>query len=370
MEAKESDEPQSIVFEDFSETYSKIAEKIKRLSFYKEIFQDIKTKRQIIVEKVDAMISYINNRNRSSYSFSELKKQMGQQQFDKKSEVSNEEIPDIDFEMLSTKVSFYDCFTLTTSLSPIICFSLVSYISDIAANNLKFLNQVIDFPLILIDNKEFLKQNTFICQTYDSEIFKDYIKHNADCFPVVDPITRAELIGGIIPYNFADSWNDFSISCIFLKGKKVKQSFYDLFYFALYRKLKAIESVNQTVVEQLKFYAFERVKNGKSKLTFSSLPLEPKEIVPIPIALLYCTQVSSDMFGESPQCFKMEKLRNFCFTADYIIEILRYHNMDIDEDFIKQRSKLFRSLMKMKGLDEYKRLEFILGKLITLFITT
>lgn len=350
---------------EITEKSQKIIDKLKTLEFYKDFYGINKKPEHQFVVKIDALISFVHDKKKKSYSFAELKQSIHQHQYERKNNVDMEEVPDTEYHELSTEVNFHDCFSLCESNSPIICFNQCNYIVDFVKKNNQFFIQMIEYPFLLIDKKEFLDKKTFVCQTYDSGSFKQYMSFDSNygTFPVTDILTRADLMGGIIPYEFADSWNDYSISCVFLNGKKVKQSFYDLIYFVLYAKLSKMQHVNRSVVQQLKQYAFYRIKNGKSKLSFSSLPLEPQEVVPIPIALFYCVQLSSIMFGEDQNLFKNEKLRNFCFTSQYIIQILKHFKMDLREEFIKKRSDLFVNLNKMKTMTSHKRSAFILGSI-------
>ena len=349
---------------ELSNKSSLVIEKLKTMQFYQDLHRNNERPESYIVTKIDALISFIHNNKKGTFSFEELKKSIHQQKFDQKVDRELEELPDVEFEELTTEVNFYDCLSLFESDSPIICFNKVNYIVDNVRKNNQFFIQMIDYPFVLIDNKEFLNKKSFICQTYDCETFKEYLNFGYnDGFPVTDPLTRAELVGGIIPYEFADAWNDFSISSVLLNGKRVKQSFYDLIYFVLYRKLSQMQHIDRSVLKQLKEYAFYRIQKEESKLTFSSLPLEPQEVVPIPIALFYCAQLSSELFGENPVLFKNEKLRNFCFTSQHIIQILKHFKMDLNEDFIKKRSDLFVHLNKMKSMTPDVRSTFIFSSI-------
>lgn len=357
----DSSEPNVVeVFDNFLHLSHKIfTDKIKSLPFYNEIKNGIHVTKKLLIDKSDFLIAYTHICQKKLVDKADSNRNYREICFNARSDLQCEEVPDIDVEELSSEVSFLDCLSLCESQSPIICIDRNNYLMDLVQNN--DLVEIIEYPFTLINKKDFLKKNSFVCQTYDSGTFKEYLKSTKENkFPINDPNTRALLFGGIVPYEFANNWNDYSISCIFLKGKKVKQSFYDLFYFVLYKKLQVIENIDLTVIEKLKLYALKRIHDGKSKLTFSSLPLEPREIVPIPVAMLYCVQISSEIFGADQSHFKKEKLRNFCFTADNIIEILQHYGMNIDVDLIRKRSALFKYLNEVKNFKENEKLRYIL----------
>lgn len=336
---------------------------IKDLTFYKDLFNVQKPQKNLIIEKIDSLISYIHNSKKNSLSFSELKEQLHKQKFESRDLEELEEIPSTKFlQELVPAVQFMDSFSLCESNSPIICFTKIPYILDLIRTDNQHFIHIQDFAFALIHNEKFMVEKQYVCQIYDSGNFKTYLQITNELtfnFPIRDPNTRSDLFGGIIPYSFADQWNDFSISNIFFNGRKVNKTFYAMIFYVIWTKLEKVESVERSVVSQLKDYALYRLYNGESKLTFSSLPMEPKNIVPIPIALWYCIQLSSELFGEHEVLFKNEKMRAHAFSASTIKKILMFYHMDIDENFINKRAKTFIELVQMKTMNTFEKLKYV-----------
>jgi phosphoenolpyruvate synthase/pyruvate phosphate dikinase len=113
------------------------------------------------------------------------------------------------------------------------------------------------------------------------------------------------------------------------------------------------EWIESAVLDQLKAYAFRRLANTKVRLGFSSLPMDPKEIVSVPIACFYCTEGSSLLFGQHADLFLQERLRMFGSVADHMLEILEHFGYeDIDVEFVKERAKTFGIMTSLKHIPQ------------------
>lgn len=350
------------LMEEFRQTKKEITDILKNMKFYKDLIGEKVTSVEEIAERLDILITYLNNAQRDSFSISEIKKNLQTDKFKDKPEDSPKEILIGEFEEIYEQVNFKNLLSFCDKNSHLICFSKNNFIIELKQRNNQLFTHMLDYPLILIDNQNFLKEHTFICQTYDvRELLQTSVNGAHLTFPIKDHLTRTKLIGCIVPYEFADSWNDYSISCAFLQGRKVKKSFYDIFYYVLFKKLQKVRSVNRSVVQKLKMYALDRIKKGKCRLTFSSLTTEPQEVVPIPIALFYSAQLSSELFGEDYSLFKNEKLRSFCNTSQHIVDILKHLKMDIDRSFIEMRSEGFVLLNNTMEFSHLQKLTHIIS---------
>lgn len=170
------------------------------------------------------------------------------------------------------------------------------------------------------------------------------------------PYTRADVFGGIvIPMDGEDRldvWNDYVIAKTFFDGKKVETM--SLWYYVLLASAREKEWVPKQFIARLEEYAYRRMGKSRVPLALSTLPLDPKERVPVDFCLRYCTDISACLFAEDPVLFKMERLRQFAGVASMMLEILQHYRHVIDVDFVRRRSFVLLLSNALKRLPRWK----------------
>lgn len=362
---------------DFSAAKSKteVLDQIKRTTFYKN-YKDTRVKdlRQKIDASISTLINYIHKTHKL-HDFVDMKIEYKQNQMgevEEEIEPAHENLP------LVRDINFNDVISLEDSTKPLITINITDLFHELWKDDgndektrhksAKLFHLVCACPLVLLNNKQF---KGIIGHTYDVASFQQCLQ-NADCDgTVADPQTRSRVFGGIIPFRQADQWNDYILLKSLFSGKKVYKATGDtyetigMWYYVLYRFALQCEWINPSVLESLRTYAFARMNEGICSLSFTNLPLDPKEKVPIGIACWYVAELSTILFAENEN-YKLEKLRAFFPVSKHLVQIVKGLGYeDIDEDAVKSRSNTLYFVKKLKQIPEHcKKVLFLLDGLL------
>lgn len=160
-------------------------------------------------------------------------------------------------------------------------------------------------------------------------------------------MTNKPSYGGLIPHASFDTWNDYLIMITFFRGKKIRTC-PALFYYQIAKTALTCEWIESGVVSLLQQYALRRLTSAKTRLAFGSMPLDPSEVVPLPVTLFYCGEASTQLFAQNPALYLNERLRQFFPIVEDFLDIMVKLEIPCDHQFIRERAAIFKVLSLLK----------------------
>jgi len=337
---------------------SAILAKMKEMEFYEALTNSGKKDfRQNLDAKISTLINYIHNKENRNYGFESLKVEFKCEQT---KTVNKEPEPDLDSLKDVPPCKFFDAVSLEDEGTPVLLLNKTDFIQSywIDQSFSKF-KAILDCPLFAkiessIGHVYSVETFLSLCKEYSSSQ-DDYLSdddHDDDDFLLEDPLSREKVYGALIFCAVADRWNDYILSKTFFRGKRFRTCL-PLWYFLIYKSASQKEWIEAEVVETLKAYAVRRMNAAKVPLALGTLPLDPAEIVPLHVALYYCTEGSSKLFGEHPTLFPQERLRMYHSVAGVMLEIVSLIGGiedGIDEAYVMQRSRVLGLVSQLKRI--------------------
>lgn len=186
----------------------------------------------------------------------------------------------------SKAIPFYDAYMSKMGSKPVLLLNVVK-LSDSNAS----------FPLALLDTEE---SDSMLGRVYDltwvRENHQTLFQPNSSAHVFQDPITLKATFGGIIPVSEADEWNDFIISKSFFAGKVIAEQTRVFMYYVIFQMALDCDWIESSIRSALERYAYTRLRGSSARLALSDGPLDPTNVVPLPVACLYSCKLSSDYF--------------------------------------------------------------------------
>ncbi|KAG6445272.1 hypothetical protein O3G_MSEX003812 [Manduca sexta] len=336
-----------------------------RTTWYKNLFTEAREATVEIEKCIVTLINYIVS-DTKSFSFDAL--QFGMK-FNKP--VKEEEIVDVNF-ISEQEIAFPDIILEDDKGIPVVILTKLSLLAKIIfhensssgevmpASFNKF-KSMMECPLFLMNDKDISESIGYF---YTLNVYKHFLENNIN----TEPRTRRPFHGGLvlIDTDEFDRYNDYILSATYFDSKKINFNI-GLFYYVLWKNCENKEWMDKNVVTQFRKYAMRRISQTVCKIGLSSLPLDPRINTSLLTALWYCVELSSCIFKDDAQFFFQERLRKFYGVANYMLEILKYFNYELDYKSIERRIELVSHVMILKKIQ--KRKEKVYYLLETIFKT-
>ncbi|XP_047998229.1 uncharacterized protein LOC125235707 [Leguminivora glycinivorella] len=316
--------------------------------WYKNLNATIYNMKVEVEKAITTLINYIVS-EKKSYSFDALK--FGTK-FDNL--IEEEPIVDVNFPA-EQEIEFPDIILDDEKGIPVILltefnmlnkliFHITNDSTQVSPASFNKFKSVMDCPLYLLNDSDISESIGYF---YTLNVYKQLLTNTNK----TEPRTRRPFHGGLvlIDTDEFDKYNDYILAATYLDFKKINYNV-GLFYYILWKNCENKEWMDRNVVEQFKKYAMKRISRTVCKIGLSGLPLDPTHVTSLPTALWYCVELSSILFKNDPINFNHERLRMYYGVADYMIEILKYLDYDLDMESIEKRKDVIRHVMILKRI--------------------